>query len=101
MRGRASTRAGTVSGMSEIKPLRDLVEAGWANALADVEPQVHRMGQFLREETREGHPWLPASRNILRAAVAAKHSGLRQLLYLTLTAFTAHLHTALVDICKT
>ena len=53
--------------MTEIKPLRDLVEAGWADALADVEPQVYRMGQFLREETRAGRPWLPASRNILRA----------------------------------
>ncbi len=53
--------------MSDIKALKDLVEAGWAEALADVEPTVHRMGDFLREETREGRPWLPASRNILRA----------------------------------
>ena len=50
-----------------IKPLRELVEPGWANALADVEPTIHRMGDFLREENAAGRPWLPASHNILRA----------------------------------
>lgn len=52
---------------AHVKPLNELVEPGWAKALADVEPTVHRMGEFLREETREGRPWLPASSNILRA----------------------------------
>ncbi len=33
-----------------IKPLKDLVEPGWAAALADVEPQVHHMGDFLSSE---------------------------------------------------
>ena len=50
-----------------IKPLRELVEPGWANALADVEPTIHRMGDFLREENAAGRSWLPASHNILRA----------------------------------
>ncbi|MDF7640993.1 uracil-DNA glycosylase [Bifidobacterium sp. ESL0784] len=55
--------------MSEthIKPLAQLVEAGWAQALADVEPDIHRMGDFLRGEHRAGRRYLPASHNILRA----------------------------------
>ncbi|WEV76286.1 uracil-DNA glycosylase [Bifidobacterium sp. ESL0800] len=55
--------------MSEthIKPLSELVEAGWARALADVEPDIHRMGDFLRAEHRAGRRYLPASHNILRA----------------------------------
>lgn len=53
--------------MSEIKPLGELVESGWAAALADVEPTIHRMGDFLREENRAGRRWLPAAHNILRA----------------------------------
>lgn len=53
--------------MSEIKPLGELVEPGWAAALADVEPTIHRMGDFLREENRAGRRWLPAAHNILRA----------------------------------
>ncbi|PWG59817.1 uracil-DNA glycosylase [Bifidobacterium catulorum] len=50
-----------------IKNLDELVEAGWAEALKDVEPQVHAMGDFLRGELSEGRRYLPASRNILRA----------------------------------
>lgn len=50
-----------------VKPLSELVDPGWAKALAPVEPTVHRMGDFLRAETAAGRPWLPASRNILRA----------------------------------
>lgn len=53
--------------MSDIKPLEALVESGWAEALSGVEPTVHRMGDFLRAENRAGRPWLPASRNVLRA----------------------------------
>lgn len=36
-------------------------------ALADVEPQIHLMGDFLRSEIAAGRKYLPASRNILRA----------------------------------
>ena len=50
-----------------IKPLSELVDPGWAAALANVEPNIHRMGDFLRNEIKEGRPYLPASRNILRA----------------------------------
>ena len=53
--------------MTHIKPLKDLVEPGWAQALADVEPQIHLMGDFLRPEIAAGRKNLPASRNILRA----------------------------------
>ena len=53
--------------MTHIKPLKELVEPGWAQALAGVEPQVHRMGDFLRSEIAAGRTYLPASRNILRA----------------------------------
>ena len=53
--------------MTHIKPLKDLVEPGWAQALADVEPQVHHMGDFLRSEIAAGRRYLPASKNILRA----------------------------------
>lgn len=35
--------------------------------LAEVEPQVHRMGDFLRGEIAAGRRYLPASANILRA----------------------------------
>ena len=50
-----------------IKPLSELVEPGWTHALADVEPTIHHMGDFLRAENASGRPWLPASHNILRA----------------------------------
>ena len=52
---------------TRIKPLAELVEAGWAQALAPVEPDVHRMGDFLRAELAAGRRYLPVSRNILRA----------------------------------
>ena len=52
---------------THVKPLSELVEAGWAQALAPVEPNVHRMGDFLRAEIAAGRPYLPVSRNILRA----------------------------------
>lgn len=52
---------------AHIKPLSELIEPGWATALSDVEPQVHRMGDFLRGEIAAGRPYLPASKNILRA----------------------------------
>lgn len=49
------------------KPLSQLIEKNWAQALAPVEPNVHRMGDFLRTELAQGRPYLPASSNILRA----------------------------------
>lgn len=52
---------------AHVKPLSELVDPGWAAALADVEPTVHAMGDFLRDELAAGRRFLPASRNILRA----------------------------------
>ncbi|PQD98623.1 uracil-DNA glycosylase [Mycobacterium sp. EPG1] len=49
------------------RPLNELVEPGWARALAPVESQVTQMGEFLREELAAGHTYLPAGPNILRA----------------------------------
>ena len=51
--------------MSE--PLGNIVEAGWADALAPVEDQIARMGAFLREQIAEGKRYLPAGDKVLRA----------------------------------
>ncbi|KFI45389.1 Uracil-DNA glycosylase [Bifidobacterium bohemicum] len=50
-----------------VKPLKELIDPGWARALSAVEPDIHRMGDFLRAEHRAGRQYLPASHNILRA----------------------------------
>ena len=52
---------------AHVKPLSELIDPGWAAALANVEPVVHAMGDFLRAELAAGRHYLPASRNILRA----------------------------------
>lgn len=52
---------------AHVKPLSELVDPGWAEALSAVEPDIHRMGDFLREELAQGRHYLPASKNILRA----------------------------------
>jgi uracil-DNA glycosylase len=49
------------------RPLRDLVDHGWATALQPVEEQVATMGHFLREEIAAGRGYLPAGENVLRA----------------------------------
>ena len=49
------------------RPLDELVEVGWANALEPVGPQVAQMGEFLRAELAAGHRYLPAGPNVLRA----------------------------------
>ncbi len=49
------------------RPLGELVESGWAAALAPVAEQVTAMGQFLREENAAGRGYLPAGQNVLRA----------------------------------
>lgn len=48
-------------------PLAELVDPGWATALAPVEDDVHRLGQWLRSETAAGRPYLPAGAAVLRA----------------------------------
>ena len=49
------------------RPLNELVEPGWAEALAPVADQVTQMGQFLRAEIAAGRQYLPAGPNVLRA----------------------------------
>jgi uracil-DNA glycosylase len=49
------------------RPLRELVEDGWANALEPVSEKVSQMGQFLRAELAAGRRYLPAGPNVLRA----------------------------------
>ena len=39
----------------------------WAEALAPVEPVIRQMGEFLRQEVADGHGYLPAGRQVLRA----------------------------------
>ncbi|TCU84822.1 uracil-DNA glycosylase [Curtobacterium sp. PhB191] len=51
----------------EPRPLADLVDPGWASALAPVEADVHRMGAWLRDETAAGRTYLPAGADVLRA----------------------------------
>ncbi len=46
---------------------RGVVAPDWADALSPVEPDLTRMGRFLREETRAGRGYLPAGDLVLRA----------------------------------
>ena len=49
------------------EPLANVVEPGWAEALAPVEGQITRMGNFLREQIAAGKRYLPAGEQVLRA----------------------------------
>ena len=49
------------------RPLTEIVEAGWAQALEPVAPQVAAMGEFLRAEIAAGRTYLPAGEHVLRA----------------------------------
>ncbi|GAA4619534.1 uracil-DNA glycosylase [Saccharopolyspora hordei] len=49
------------------RPLHELVEAGWAEALAPVAERVKAMGEFLRAEVAAGRRYLPAPEHVLRA----------------------------------
>jgi uracil-DNA glycosylase len=53
--------------MSAPRPLAELVDPGWADALAPVEQDVHRLGAWLRDEVAAGRPYLPAGSAVLRA----------------------------------
>jgi uracil-DNA glycosylase len=52
------------------QPLSELVDPGWAQALAPVAGQVARMGDFLRGEVAAGRRYLPSADVILRAFAA-------------------------------
>ncbi|WP_028932501.1 uracil-DNA glycosylase [Pseudonocardia spinosispora] len=49
------------------KPLSEVVESGWADALAPVADTITAMGEFLRAELAAGRRYLPAGANVLRA----------------------------------
>jgi uracil-DNA glycosylase len=49
------------------RPLRDIVETGWAEALAPVADRIAAMGDFLRAELAAGRRYLPAGQHVLRA----------------------------------
>lgn len=49
------------------KPLSALIDPGWAKALAPVEPKIHELGAMLRAEIAQGHNYLPAGTDVLRA----------------------------------
>ncbi len=48
-------------------PLAELIDPGWAAALAPVADRITAMGAFLRAEIAAGRTYLPAGENILRA----------------------------------
>jgi uracil-DNA glycosylase len=48
-------------------PLEEIIDPGWARALAPVAGRVREMGQFLRGEIAAGRGYLPAGRDVLRA----------------------------------
>lgn len=48
-------------------PVQEIVEIGWADALAPVADRVAAAGEFLRAEIAAGRRYLPAGPNILRA----------------------------------
>ncbi|MDQ2750110.1 MAG: uracil-DNA glycosylase [Actinomycetota bacterium] len=49
------------------RPLSEIVEAGWAEALAPVADRIAAMGEFLRAEIAAGRSYLPAGKDVLRA----------------------------------
>ena len=49
------------------RPLPEIVEAGWAEALAPVADRITAMGDFLRAEIAAGRTYLPAGEHVLRA----------------------------------
>jgi uracil-DNA glycosylase len=59
--------AASTAGSAGRKPLAELIDPGWAAALAPVEPVITAMGDFLRAEVAAGRSYLPAGGNILRA----------------------------------
>ncbi|GGT59873.1 uracil-DNA glycosylase [Streptomyces purpureus] len=49
------------------RPLKEIVEPGWAEALAPVAERIASMGDFLRGEIAAGRTYLPAGAHVLRA----------------------------------
>jgi uracil-DNA glycosylase len=66
LRGGVRSGHGILSAVSA-RPLSEVVEPGWAQALGPVADRVAAMGEFLRAEIAAGRRYLPAGENILRA----------------------------------
>jgi uracil-DNA glycosylase len=49
------------------RPLREIVDEGWAAALEPVAGRIEAMGDFLRAEVAAGRRYLPAGQLVLRA----------------------------------
>jgi len=49
------------------RPPGELMDPGWASALAPVAPTITAMGTFLRAELAAGRTYLPAGAHVLRA----------------------------------
>ncbi len=49
------------------EPLRNIIDAGWAEALEPAAGRIAAMGEFLRAEIAAGRRYLPAGENVLRA----------------------------------
>src|SRR6266404_2321277 len=49
------------------RPLNEIIDAGWAEALEPVADRIAAMGEFLRAEIAAGRRYLPAGENVLRA----------------------------------
>ncbi|WP_029137851.1 uracil-DNA glycosylase [Nakamurella lactea] len=49
------------------KPLAEVIDPGWAEALAPVAERIAGMGDFLRAEIAAGRSYLPAGEHVLRA----------------------------------
>ncbi|MBF6354758.1 uracil-DNA glycosylase [Nocardia higoensis] len=49
------------------KPLSEIIDPGWAQALEPVADRITAMGEFLRAENAAGRGYLPAGENVLRA----------------------------------
>lgn len=49
------------------RPLHEIVDPGWAQALEPVADRIAAMGDFLRGEVAAGRPYLPVGKDVLRA----------------------------------
>ncbi len=56
-----------MSAPSGPKPLAELIDPDWAQALAPVEPRIRELGLRLRTEQAEGRGFLPAAGRVLAA----------------------------------
>ncbi|MFN2519140.1 MAG: uracil-DNA glycosylase [Jatrophihabitantaceae bacterium] len=60
-------RLGSAGVAVPARALNEIVEAGWAQALAPVADRIAAMGEFLRAEIAAGRGYLPTGQNVLRA----------------------------------